>query len=189
VLATPEGIAWAWRSVKNWHRRARALGRRLLRRPVHANIASATIAGTSTVGANAYTYKWHAWLPRAGTDVKIDILHQQIDSLLEQIGEVRGQIDRTSDDLRKVIREAEGRVINQIQQLASEMRGERSQASRVDARGIGPIAFGIILTGVPDELAVAAPVGDLAIAVAVVWIVAVAPSWLRDYRQALKHND
>ncbi len=31
--------------------------------------------------------------------------------------------------------------------------------------------------------------GWLAILVAVVWIVAVAPSWLRDYRQALKHND
>lgn len=183
VLATPEGIALAWRSVKNWHRKVWARGRRWLRRPGHVSRTGA--AGTATMTGKASPHPWQDWVAGARADVKIDILHRQVDFLLEQIGKLRRQIDRTGDDLRNVRREAEGRV----QQLASEMRGERSQASRVDARGIGPIALGIILTGVPDGLAAAAPVGWLAIAVAVVWIVAAAPSWLRDYRRALKHND
>jgi hypothetical protein len=32
VLATPEGIAWAWHSVKHWHSTAWVLGRGALRR-------------------------------------------------------------------------------------------------------------------------------------------------------------
>ena len=99
-----------------------------------------------------------------------------------------GKIDCTTDELRKEIREAEGRVISQVRQLSSELRGERSQASRVDARGLGPIALGIILTGLPDELAAAVPVGWLAVAVAIIWTAVVSPSWLRDYRQALENS-
>ena len=106
-----------------------------------------------------------------------------------QIGELRGEIDRTADDLRKGIREGEGRIIGQLRQLASELRGERSQASRVDARGLAPIALGVILTGVPDELATIAVVGWLAVAVAVIWAVVVSPSWLRDYQQALQDSN
>jgi hypothetical protein len=46
-----------------------------------------------------------------------------------------------------------------VSELASELRGERSEASRVDARGFIPIAFGILLAGIPDELATIASIG------------------------------
>lgn len=189
ALATPDGIAAAWRAVKNWHRRAGALARRLLRRPGQDVSMAGMTAMTMTMAGKGYAERWQPWREDAREDEKIDILHMQVDIVHQQIGELRSQIERTADDLRKEIREAEGRVVGQLQQLASEMRGERSQASRVDARGFGPIACGIFLTGLPDELAAVAVVGWAAVAGAVVWTVGVFPSWLRDYRLALKSGN
>ncbi len=189
VLATPDGIAAAWRLVKNWHLRAWALARRLLRLPGQEVSMAGMTAMEMTMAGKGFVERWQPWREDARDDEKIDILHKQIDSVHDQIGELRAQIDRTADDLRKEIREAEDHAIGQLRQLASEMRGERSQASRVDARGFGPIALGIMMTGLPDELATVAAVGWLAVAVAVIWTAGAFPSWLRDYRQALKYSN
>ena len=193
VLATPDGIAATWLLVKGWvrdrSRRAWALGRRLLGRP--GLVTSGTAArATSTTQGRARAYKWEPWPEDARADVKIDILHRQVDLLLGQISELHTLLDRIGDGLRKEVREAEGRATDQVRQLAAELRGERSRASRVDARGFGPIALGIILTGLPDELAATADgwLGWLTVTVAAIWIASVSPSWLRDYRQALENN-
>jgi hypothetical protein len=188
ILATPDGIASAWLSVKREHRKAIAFGRRLLRLPAHSVARAGTAHGRMTLGGRAHGHRWRQWLPHAGPLLKIDILHQQVDILLEEINKLRTQIDQTGDNLRKEIREAEGRVIAQVRQLAAEMQGERTQASHVDARGFGPIALGIIMTGLSNELAAVPPggwLGWLAIAVAVFWTIRASPGWLRDYKQAL----
>lgn len=189
ILATPDGIAATWLLVKGRSRRAWALGRRLLGRPGPVTSGTAALATLTTQG-RARAYKWQPWREDARADVKIDILHRQVDLLLEQISELHSLLDRIGDGLRKEVSEAEGRTTDQVRQLAAELRGERSRASRVDARGFGPIALGIILTGLPDELA-ATPdgwLGWLTVAVAAIWILSVLPSWLRDYRQALENN-
>jgi hypothetical protein len=141
--------------------------------------------GTIDFGGRAYLEKWQPWLPHANVDNRIDILHKQVDFLVERVDELRKQIDRAGDDLQKIIKEAEARVAKQVRVLASDVRGERSQASRVDARGLGPIALGIVLSGLPDELATVAWVGYVFIAGSVMWIVAASPSWLRDYKRAI----
>ena len=147
------------------------------------------VAGKITWSGRAHAERWQPWQEDAAGEEKINILHKQIDILHEQIAELRTQVGRTADDLRKEIREAEGRVDSQLRQLASELRGERSQASRVDARGFGPIACGICLTGLPDELASVAVLGWIAVAGAVIWTACVFPNWLRDYRVALRSGD
>jgi hypothetical protein len=185
-LATPEGIASVWRYVKQRHGKVLAFARRLLRRPRGVAVHGGLSLGSMAFGGRGYVSKWQPWLPRADGDLKIDILHKQVDILVERVDELRNQIDRTSDDLQKCIKEAEARVAGQVRELASELRGERSQASRVDARGLGPIALGIVLTGIPDELATVPWVGYLAIAVSVIWTYAACPSWLRDYKRALE---
>ena len=91
--------------------------------------------------------------------------------------------------LRAEIRKTADGFASQIRQLESDLRGERTQASQVDARGFGPIAFGIVLTGIPGELAGVTPggwLGWLIVAISGCWIIRVSPQWLRDYRQALK---
>ena len=189
VLATPDGIAAAWRWVKTRYRRARVLADRLLRRRRDALVMPGVIRGTTTFGGRAYAEKWQPWRGDATSDEKIDILHKQVDILREEIGKLPMRIDDTADNLRNELREAEDRVVGQLRQLASEFRGERSQASRVDARGLGPIALGIILTGLADELSAVAAVGWLVAAVAIAWVALVTPSWLRDYRQALRYSN
>jgi hypothetical protein len=182
VLATPDGIASAWLSVKDWRRRALARGRRLLRLSGRVINATATLTGTGTMTGRAHGYAWQPWRENAWVYEKIDILHKQIDLLLKQVNDLRSLVDRTGDDFRKEIRQAENRITDQIGQLAAEMRGERTRS--------GPIALGIILTGLPDELAATAYgwLGWLTVAVAVIWIACVVPSWQRDYRQALKNS-
>ena len=190
VLATPDGIASAWLLAKLWPRQAAAIGRRLLRRPGQVVSGSAALAGTARMTARARGYTWQPWHENARADVKIGILHRQIDLLLEQVTQLSTLINQTGDSLQNEINAAEARVTQQVQQLAAEVHGERSRASRVDARGFGPIALGVILTGLPDELAATADgwLGWLTVTVAVIWIASVSPSWLRDYRQALKNS-
>lgn len=106
--------------------------------------------------------------------------------LLEGINALRPLMDQANDGLQNEIKEAEARVTGRVEQLSSELRGEQGQASRVDARGLGPIALGIVLTGLPDELASIASLGYAAIAVSILWVALAFPSWLRDYRQAPK---
>jgi hypothetical protein len=143
VLATPDGVASVWRWVKQRHGKMMALARRLLRRPRDVTVQLGPILGTIGFGGRGYVDQWQPWLPQANVDQRIDILHKQVDILVERVGELRKQIDRAGDDLQKNIKDAEVRVAKQVRELASDVRGERGQASRVDARGLGPIALGI----------------------------------------------
>jgi hypothetical protein len=189
VLATPDGIAAAWRWLRGRYGKTLAFGSRLLRRPVSANVKVSGVAGATAMSGTGYVDQWVEWRQDAAGDEKIDILHRQIGVVREQIGELRTQIERTADDLRREGREADDRIITQLRQLASEMEGERSQASRVDARGLGPIVLGIVMTGLADELATVPVVGWLVIVAAGAWTASVFPGWLRDYRQALKYGN
>lgn len=185
ILATPEGIASFWQFVKRRNKKMVASARRLLRLPRGANVYLEPAHGHITTSGRAHASKWQEWLPLVDPDLKIAILHGQVDILREQVNGLWAQIDQANNDLQKKVGEAEARVMSEVRQLASELRGERSQSSRVDARGFGPIALGIVLTGLPDELARVAPVGWLFIAVSLLWTAGVLPSWLRDYRRAL----
>jgi hypothetical protein len=189
VLATPHGIASLWRAALRWHRKALAFGRRLLRRQHHVVGQGGLVMGPMSMTGKFNTYKWQRWLPRAGVDLKIEILHEQVDILLERINRLYALVDQNEVSLRAEIRKTADGITRQIRQLESDLRGERTQASQVDARGFGPIALGIVLTGIPDELAGVTPggwLGWLVVAVSGYWIVRVSPQWLRDYRQALK---
>jgi hypothetical protein len=190
VLATPDATASICRSVKSGSRNALASVRRLRRREVAAD-GTFVLPTVGMAGGRASAYTWTPWRPRARARVKIEILRQRVDLLQEEISNLERQIDRTGDDLRRELREAERRVVAQVQELAAEVRGERSRSSRVDARGFGPIALGIILTGLPGELA-AVPdgwPGCVIVAVAVLWIVRVSPRWREDFTQALQNGE
>ena len=99
------------------------------------------------------------WSEKATADEKLDTLHQQSEELRGRIDDLRTRHDRDRSSAQKEIREAESRLAAQIRQVRSEMSGERSQASHVDARGLLPVALGIIMTGLPDELAKVPAVG------------------------------
>jgi hypothetical protein len=184
VLATPDGLASLWHSVKTRTRAVFAFAERLLRRQ-RQTVAGGTAHGSLNLGGRARVETWQPWREDAEDSQKIVILHKQVVLLRKQIRELYTNTDRLDDDLHNAMREAERRVATQIEQLASEMRGERRRSSHVDARGLGPIAVGIILTDLPNELASSIVLGWIVVATAVIWIAIVTPGWLRDFRRAL----
>jgi hypothetical protein len=186
VLTTPDGIASARRTVKDRRRQAWAAAKRMLRRPGGVVGVGGLAAKGMTMTGRGHVDVWQPWREEACDPTKIDILHKQVVMLKGRIDELRKQADRTADELRKEIHEAEGRVTGDVQQLTGEFRSQRTQSSRVDARGLGPIALGIILTGLPDELARMEPLGWLIAAVAIIWTFMVFPSWWRDYKRAME---
>jgi hypothetical protein len=188
ALATPDGIAAARHTARDSSRQAWTSLRRILRRPGRNVGIGGMTAGTMVMAGRGYVGVWQPWREDATDPTKIDILHRQAVILKKRIDELRKQVDNTADEIRKEIREAESRVNGDLQQLIGEIHGQRTQSSRVDARGLGPIALGIILTGSPDELAGVEPLGWLIAAVAIVWILRVFPAWLRDYKQATQDS-
>lgn len=186
ALSTPDGIASAWLTLKDRCLRTWATAKRILRRPGGSVIVGGVTAKAMAMAGRGYVDVWQPWREEAWEPTKIDILHKQVVILKRQIDELRRQADRTADELRKEIHEAEGRVTGHIRQLTGKLRSQRTQSSRVDARGLGPIALGIILTGLPGELANIQPLGWLIAAVAIIWTVKVFPSWGRDYKQAVE---
>lgn len=186
ILATPDGIASAWLTLKNGHRQAWTTAKRILRLPGRSVSVGGLTAKAMAMAGHGYVDVWQPWREEAYDPTKIDILHKQVVMLKGRIDELRKQADRTADQLRREIHEAESRVTGHIQQLTGEFRNQRTQSSRVDARGLGPIALGIVLTGLPDELASVEPLGWLIAAVAIIWTIMVFPSWRRDYKQAAK---
>ena len=188
VLATPDGIASGWRSLKNGLRKANTRARLLLGLPVQIVGSGHVTFKKIGVAGRGYVDTWMPWSETARADAKIEILHQQADELRRRLDDLRTRFDGDVDLLLREIRAAESSVAGQIRQLASEMRGERSQASHVDARGLLPVALGIVLTAVPDELAKIPAVGVTAIAIAVVCTGCMIPGWKRDFTRALKEN-
>jgi septal ring factor EnvC (AmiA/AmiB activator) len=99
----------------------------------------------------------------------------QIQRLREQIADVLGEVNRVSQH-----READlARVRERLERLVAELRGRldelerrfaaaERQAALIDARGLPLIGFGILLTGIPEELACFAPLGWSLCVIAVV---------------------
>jgi hypothetical protein len=186
VLATPDGIASAWRSIRSGLRKTSTLIQRLTRRQRPILGSGGVTFPKMSVAARGYVGTWKPWPNKARTAEKLDILHQQSEELRRRIDNMRTQIDSDISGVETKIREAERHLAAQIRQVSSELSGERSQASHVDARGLLPVALGIILTGIPDELARVPVLGWLVVAAAATSIARISRPWLRDFQKALK---
>ena len=189
ALATPDGIAAAWRSIRGGLRKTDALIRRLIGRPQQVVGALDIALKPMGLAGRGYVDTWKPWSEKAKTAEKLGILHEQAEELRRRIDNLRTQIDGDISGVEKKIREVESRLSAVIRQVRSEMSGERSQASHVDARGLLPVALGIILTGLPDELAKVPVLGWLVVAAAATSIVRISRPWLRDFKGALKTLD
>jgi hypothetical protein len=55
--------------------------------------------------------------------------------------------------------------------LTRRLEATERRSAKVDARGIWPIGFGIVLTGIPDELARISVIGWLFVAGVVAWTI------------------
>jgi cation transport ATPase len=107
------------------------------------------------------------WNVRAGDDDKIEFLHQQVELLWQQLTDVRQEITGVEAALRSALERAEVRQQDAYQQMTGRLEARERRAARVDAHCIWPIAVGIVLTGLPGELAAVAVLGWLSIAASI----------------------
>jgi len=66
--------------------------------------------------------------------------------------------------------------------LTSRMDAAEKQAAAIDSRGILLLGGGVVLTGIPDELARVASVGWLAVGVSVFVMLCVLLAWWLEWR-------
>jgi len=94
-----------------------------------------------------------SWNPDGSVEERIQSLRDQVVNLRNQIATaeqaVRKEISRRGDELAARI----DALRTDLMDLRSTFRASEEQSSDLDARGLLPIGFGILLSGAPDELA------------------------------------
>jgi hypothetical protein len=184
ILATPDGIASACQTAKTWPRRSWTAIKRVFaggKGVVHAAAAS----GTVHISGSATAEAWRPWEEDASDSDKIDILHRQVEKLRDLARAADKAIGEVRVDLRRELNEVERRLGESHRRLAEDVQSERRHGSRVDARGFGPIALSIILTGISGELADIPAVGWSVLGIAVIWTGMAARNWWPDFSRAL----
>jgi hypothetical protein len=69
--------------------------------------------------------------------------------------------------VRFELRDVESRLDSAHGQMARQLETRERQAAQIDARGLWPVGFGIILTGIPGQLAEAPAAGWTVVGLAV----------------------
>lgn len=101
------------------------------------------------------------WDQRASLEARVSRLHELMDQAYEEIGKVRQEARNGIAELRQVVEQHAGELRAAHQAHQESHAAEQRQAARADARGLWPVGLGIVMTGIPDELAALTPLGWL----------------------------
>jgi hypothetical protein len=173
-IAAPDGVRLLWRGgTQSWHHfRTRFVGllpgwlKRRFRQPVvRVTQQLATPAAVVDDLDVAVQIGWEEDAPLAD---KVNTLHHAVELVFEQLRQVRQEtrgahsaLERRLDHLVDALRTAD-------KDLADRLDKAEAQSARIDARGVILLGFGVILTGIPAQLAAWPPLGWFLVAVAVV---------------------
>lgn len=166
-IAAAEGTAVAWRAIRVALARARtwAAGTWLvrilpfLRRSVTVHGAGAILSTQATMTATATVTP--GWDQRASLEARVSRLHEQMDRAYAEIEKARQEVRDGIAELRRVAEQHTGELRAAHRAHQESHAAEHRQAARADARGLWPVGLGIVMTGIPDELAAFAPLGWL----------------------------
>ena len=166
-IAAAEGTAVAWRTIKAVSGGARtwAAGTWLvhvlpfLGRSATIHGAGALVLPKLTVTATATVTP--GWDEQASLEARVMRLHELMDRAHEEIGKVRQEARDGIDELRRVVEQQAGELRAAHQAHQESHAAEQRLAARADARGLWPVGLGIVMTGIPDELAAFTPLGWL----------------------------
>jgi hypothetical protein len=119
------------------------------------------------------------WEEGESLEGKLKRLRSWLEQAFEQISDVRREAQSADAELQKSL----GQLSDDLQKvkadLTSRMDAAEKQAAAIDSRGILLLGAGVILTGIPDELARVAWVGWVAVGVSVfVMLSVLLASWL-----------
>lgn len=158
VVVAPSGTRVLVRSAWVWLRRqgARTRGQLarflpFLRRDLNVQGVTASIGVGLGVGTS--TGSGRAWHPTASVDERIEALHQHMTEVEGQLNEVSQQLSQETSKRERALAELEAGLRAETAELCRLLEEQEHRAARVDARGLPVIALGIVLSGIPDQLA------------------------------------
>jgi hypothetical protein len=194
VVAAPSGTRELLTSTWQWlERRGSAvssgLGRLLpfLRGDAAMN-PKQSVTGTASTswGFTSSASAW-AWPSQASTDERIEALRKHLTEVEGRLSEVRKQLRDESAARKQAVEELEQRIRADIREIKESIDRREKHAARIDARGLPLIAAGVVLSGVPDDLArFLYPLGWLWVIIAVAVCAGVSVSAWRDARAVLQ---
>ena len=123
-----------------------------LRRDVSITVVSGT--GTGSLGvAVTLTGSGRVWHPTAPIAERIEALRKHISEIEGRLNEVTQELRQETSERERVVAEIGVKLNAEMIELRHLMSKQERQSARIDARGLPVIAFGVVLSGVPDELA------------------------------------
>jgi hypothetical protein len=175
VVTTPSGTRHALHSVKQLilrrlDRVRSSLARFIpfLRRNIHVQVADSigVTSGTGTV-----TARGHAWEPNGTNEAKIAHLYAYVVSVEQQLDAAVVQMSQRADGLDARLNEIHQRLESATNSLKQEFSKRDESSKRIDATGLPMLGFGVVLSGVPNELASIPWLGWICFAVGVLILV------------------
>lgn len=158
VVVAPRGTVLLWRSATDWplQRKQQLRGQLarflpFLRRDVTIHAANAT-GGASAFGATA-TGSARAWHPDAPVDKRIDALRQHITEVEGRLNEVTGKLREETASREGVVAELKRTMEEKTAELRRLGEEKERESAQIDARGLPFVGSGILLNGIPNELA------------------------------------
>jgi hypothetical protein len=187
VVTAPSGTKKLLSSTWRW---LRGLGHQMrhhlaqllpfLRRDGRMQGISAVGSATATSWAVLSAEGW-AWPASAPADERIEALRKHVIEVEGRLNEVKRQLREETHVREQSIAELERRIRADLEQLQQLIISRDQQSARIDARGLPVIAAGIVLSGIPDDLAgFLYPLGWLWVIIAVVLCVSAVVSARRD---------
>jgi hypothetical protein len=152
---TTELFESAWRWLEKTGRQALSQLARLLRfrkQDVNVVAPSAGVMSSSNVSATL-TAAGRVWNPTAPLDERIAALRQHIVDVEGKVNEASQQLRQETSDRQRDLAKLQETLHTEIAEIRRLIADEERQSVLIDARGLPVLALGILLSGIPDELA------------------------------------
>jgi hypothetical protein len=160
IVVAPSGWTLLLQSIsqftEEWLRAARTQISRIVPwlRPKPTSVSmSARVGGSASLSASARISVAKGWNPTAPVDARIEILLQRIIEAEGQLDAITRNVSDESSARKAAIEEVERKFQTETRALRSAIENQERYAALLDARGLPSLAIGIVLSGVPDDLA------------------------------------
>ncbi|MEV0382869.1 hypothetical protein [Nonomuraea sp. NPDC050643] len=148
MIAAPDGTKMVIRAPAA---RARGLINRW--RAPATQSRSVSVSATATLGALTATATARSWKPGDPVDDRIEALRAHISVLEGHLNQTARAVDEEKSAREAAISELGNELRVGLDELHKLLEQKDRQLARVDARALPLIGFGIVLSGVPEELA------------------------------------
>lgn len=160
LVVSPSASSKLWRStvlsVKQGGRRVQsglawAFPRLFPTRRVVSDVKIGTgaVAATSTMMAAA----GHQWSPGASLEVRLEQLRQHLLAVEHRLGEAQQQLRREVADRATAVAQVLQSLTTEVNALRGHLVHQERQATDFTADGLPVLGVGVLLSGVPEDLA------------------------------------